>query len=120
MRIAIPMDERNTDTGLCPSFGRAPIFLLHDTKTGKDVFYTNPAADAPGGAGLKAAQFIVDQKADVLITVRCGENSAQVFRAVGIVVYKAANGTAKENLSAFAQGKLPHMTEFHAGFQGRA
>lgn len=117
MKIAIPMEESNTDTGLSPSFGRAPVFLLYDTKTGRTQFYTNPAVSAPDGAGVKAAQFIVARKADALICCRCGENTAQVFRAAGITVYKAADGSAKENLSAFAKGKLPHMIKFCAGRQ---
>ena len=36
----------------------------------------NPAAQAEGGAGLQAAQFLVDQQAEALITVRCGQNAA--------------------------------------------
>jgi len=118
MKIAIPMEENNANLRVCPSFGRAPVFLLHDTKTGKTESYTNPAADAPGGAGLKSAQYVVDRKADVLITVRCGENAAQVFRAAGISIYKASDGTAAENLAAFEKGALPQMTQFHAGFHG--
>lgn len=119
MKIAIPMNESNADMQVCPSFGRAPVFLLHDTKTGKTEFHANPAADAPGGAGLKSAQYVVDRKADVLITVRCGENAAQVFRAAGVSIYKASDKTAAENLAAFEKGSLPHMTEFHAGFHGK-
>jgi predicted Fe-Mo cluster-binding NifX family protein len=33
MKIAIPVDEQNLDSGVCPSFGRAPYFLFYNTDT---------------------------------------------------------------------------------------
>ena len=47
----------------------------------------NPAAEAQGGAGIQAAQFLVDQGADVLITVRCGQNAADIFGTAGMKIY---------------------------------
>ena len=73
MIIAIPVNENRDDTDICVSFGRAPFFLFHDTDTGKSELVSNSAAQAPGGAGIKAAQFVVDKGAKALITPRCGE-----------------------------------------------
>lgn len=116
MKIAIPMDENQQD--VCVSFGRAPFFLFHDDQTGQDELLENPAAQAQGGAGLKAAQFIVDQGASVLITVRCGENAAQVFQAAELQIFKAEGTSARDNLAAWKEGKLSALTHFHAGFHG--
>jgi predicted Fe-Mo cluster-binding NifX family protein len=33
MKIAIPVDNNSLDTSICISFGRAPHFLIYDTKT---------------------------------------------------------------------------------------
>ena len=116
MKIAIPMDENKTD--VCVSFARAPYFLFHDTETGTDDLKVNPAADAAGGAGVAAAQFVLDEKADTVITVRCGENAAKVFQAAKIAIYKSEGPNAKENLAAFSQEKLAPLTHFHAGYHG--
>ena len=116
MKIAIPLDENKTD--VCVSFGRAPYFLIKDTETGKTDIKENPAADAEGGAGIKAAQFVVDEEADVLITVRCGENAAEVFNAAEIAIYKSEGPNAEENIKAFQEEKLAKLTHFHAGFHG--
>ncbi len=118
MKIAIPVDENKE--AVCVSFGRAPYFLIHDTETKTSKIETNPAAEAEGGAGLKAAQFVVDTGADALITVRCGQNAADVFKAAGTKIYKALNTYADENLKAMAEGKLDELTSFHAGFHGRS
>lgn len=116
MKIAIPVDESKKD--VCVSFGRAPFFMLHDTQSGTTQYIANTAADAQSGAGLKAAQLIVDNKANVLLTVRCGQNAADVLVAANIQVYKTSGSTAEDNCRDFAEGKLPVMTQFHAGFHG--
>ncbi len=114
MKIAIPLDDTQKD--VCVSFGRAPYFLF--SENGKTEILENPAAEAQGGAGLQAAQFVVDQGATVLITVRCGQNAADVFRAADIKIYKSAGTSAAGNLAAFADKKLEELTHFHEGFQG--
>ena len=116
MKVAIPLDENKKD--VCVSFGRAPLFLLGDTETGESHILPNPAADAAGGAGLKASQFVVDQNADCLITVRCGENAAQVLKAAGVRICKSLEASAQDNLKALAEGRLEELTHFHAGFHG--
>lgn len=119
MKIAIPTDEKSMNSAVCVSFGRAPFFLFYDIDSKAEEYMANPAAEAQGGAGLKTAQLIVDSKAEALLTVRCGQNAADVLRAANIKVYKTVAATVAENLKAFAEGKLPLMTRFHAGFQGR-
>ena len=119
MRIAIPVDENTIETGVCPSLGRAPYFMIYDTDKGVATFSVNTAASASGGAGIKAGQFVVDQKAQVLLTPRCGQNAAEVITAAEIKMYKTIKGTAKENVAFFEKGELAAITEFHEGFHGR-
>lgn len=118
MKVMIPVDESREN--VCVSFGRAPYFLIHDTETGTSELAGNPAAEAQGGAGIKAAQFVADKGADALVTVRCGQNAADVFKAAGVAVYRAGGPSAAENLKALSEGKLSVLTSFHAGFHGKA
>lgn len=119
MKIAIPVDENTMETGVCPSFGRAPYFMIYDTDKSDAAFIVNTAATASGGAGIKAAQFVVDEKPEVLLTPRCGQNAAEVITAAGIKMYKTVAGTAKENVAFYEKGELVAMTEFHEGFHGK-
>lgn len=114
MKIAIPLDENRQD--VCIVLARAPYFLF--SEDGTESIVENPAAQAQGGAGIQAAQFLVDSHADALITVRCGQNAAEVFKAAGMTLYKADGKTAKENLTALREGKLAELTQFHGGFHG--
>ena len=86
MKIAIPLDENKTD--VCMVLARAPFFLFWED--GQQTIAENPAAQAQGGAGIQAAQFLVDSAADLLITPRCGQNAAEVFTAAGMKILKSA------------------------------
>lgn len=114
MKIAIPVDD--TKENVCVSFARAPYFLFEEN--GKFELIENEAAQAQGGAGLKAAQFLVDHNADVLITVRCGENAAKVLQMAEMEVYKSQGENAQEQVQMLKEGKLDKLTEFHAGYHG--
>lgn len=118
MKIVIPVDE-NRET-ICVAFGRTPYFLVQDTETDQKEYFENPAASAQGGAGIKAAQFVVDLAADALITVRLGENSAEVLKAAGMKIYKSGAVGVKANVEAMKKGILSELTAFHAGFHGKA
>lgn len=117
MKIAIPVDE-SKDT-VCAVFARTPYFAIYNTDNDSIEYKNNPASSANGGAGIKAAQFLVDSAADVLITVRLGENSANILKEADVKIYKSNAIGVKANLDAFKNGQLSELTQFHAGFQGK-
>lgn len=116
MKIAIPVDDKSSETSVSQSFGRAPYFLTYDTESKESLFIDNTAVASQGGAGIKAAQAIVDNQVSALLTPRCGENAAEVIKAADIKLYKTMSGSAKDNIDAFIDGKLSMLEEIHAGF----
>lgn len=119
MIIAIPTDENHSSSSVCVSFGRTPYFMFYNTETDTSEFLANPAAGETGGAGIKAAQFVVDHKANALITVRAGQNAADVLTGAGVEIWLAVNGPVEHNLGQLQEGKLTHLDHFHAGFHGK-
>lgn len=119
MRIAIPADGNNLETSVCASFGRAPYFMIYDTETKEATAVENHAAASAGGAGIKAAQIILDHKANALLTPRLGTNAADVLKSAQIDIYKTKAGSVKENIDAFIAGELGTLDEIHGGFHGR-
>ncbi len=119
MKIAVPTDDKMMEANVCISFGRAPYFLIYDTETKESVFLDNSAAASQGGAGIKAAQTIVDSKVKALLTPRCGENAAAVIHAANIKIFKTINNSINDNLQAFLDDRLPVLQEIHSGFHGR-
>jgi predicted Fe-Mo cluster-binding NifX family protein len=116
MKIAIPVEDKNMEAGICPSFGRTPFFLIYDTSSGEAVYMDNSAASNQGGAGIKAAQFVADQKAEALLTPRCGENAAAVLKASNIKIYRTISNSIRENIKAFNDKALAPLEEIHPGF----
>lgn len=114
MKIAVPLDENKQD--VCIVLARAPYFLFREE--GKNEVAENPAASSQGGAGIQAAQFLVDQGINAVITVRCGENAREVFQAADIKIYKSANKAAADDLAAMERGELQELTQFHGGYHG--
>ena len=116
MLIAFPVTDQSDTSTISPSFGRAPYFLLYDTNTKETHCYMNTAADATGGAGIAAAQSLVDMKTEVLITPRCGENAAQVLTRAGIRLYASQGVSVSDNLARYAKGELSELIDIHPGY----
>ncbi|MGI6642443.1 MAG: NifB/NifX family molybdenum-iron cluster-binding protein [Bacillota bacterium] len=107
MRIAVPIDEKDSKS-VSISFGRAQYFLIYDTETKESVILDNGVAtSASGGAGILAAQFLVDNRVSALITPRCGQNAANVLEAAGVKVYKTTGTSVNDNIDAFRTETLP-------------
>ncbi len=119
MIIAIPVDDQSSENKVCVSFGRAPYFLIYDTENGSKSIIHNSAASSQGGAGIKAAQTVVDSRAEAILTPRCGENAAEVINAAGIKIFKTISDSISENINAFKEGKLESLDNIHPGFHGR-
>jgi predicted Fe-Mo cluster-binding NifX family protein len=78
----------------------------------------NAAAANQGGAGVRAAQALADSKAEILIAYRCGDNAAKVLNAANIKIYKARDGSVRDNVTNFKEGKLSLLCDIHPGFHG--
>lgn len=118
MIIAIPVEDKTVESLVSGSFGRAPYFMFYDTDAKEATFSVNEAADNQGGAGIKAAQIIVDAGAVVLLAPRCGENASVVLQKAKVEVYQTVPGPARINLQEFENGALKPLSEIHPGFHG--
>lgn len=116
MKVAMPVNEKSIKSNVGESFGRAEYFLIYDLESKETEFVENTAMQSPGGAGIKAAQVVVDTKAGILITPRCGQNAADLIIGAGLKIYKSTDNTVEENIQAFEKGKLNLLDEIHSGF----
>lgn len=115
MKIGIPVEGNSMKTNISQSFGRTDYFLIYNTDTEKADFLDNSAANTQGGAGIKAAQRIVDAEVDILITPRCGENAADVLNMANIKIYKNIGNSIEENIQALKDNKLNLLQDIHPG-----
>ncbi len=106
MKIAISSMGDNLDAQVSSIFGRCPYLLLVDTESMDCRAHPNPAVGASGGAGIQAAQFVVEQGAEALLTGNVGPNAMGVLQAANVPVYPTWVGTARQAVDAFTQGQL--------------
>ncbi|MBN2558109.1 MAG: NifB/NifX family molybdenum-iron cluster-binding protein [Clostridia bacterium] len=118
MKIAFPVDTRSAGACIYKSFGRAPAFLVYDTQTQKSLFVDNSAASSQGGAGIKAAQLVLDQQTDAVIAPQCGQNAADVLLAAGVRIYLSEGCSVGDNIKAHTEGLLKELSDIHAGYHG--
>jgi predicted Fe-Mo cluster-binding NifX family protein len=124
MRIAVSAQGENLDAPASPVFGRCPTYVFVDTETMEFEAAPNPAMNQGGGAGIQAAQFVVEYGAEVVLTGNLGPNAFDVLQAAGIPGYLVPEGTVRQAVEAFKAGRVQPMgganVAAHAGMGGRA
>jgi len=106
MRIVVTANGAGLDAPASPVFGRCPSYIFVDTDTLEAETVDNPAMNAAGGAGIQAAQFVVEQGARAVVTGNVGPNAFNVFRSAGVPVFLGKEGTVRESVEAFKAGEL--------------
>ena len=107
MKIVITSRGEDLDAEVDPRFGRAQYFILFETDDDSfSVLDNKQNLNAPQGAGIQAAQHIIDAGAAGLITGNCGPKAFQVLSAAGIPVYLEGRGTVKETIETFKAGTM--------------
>lgn len=119
MKIVIPVNNDTDNPDIAESLGRAPFYMVYDTETKTSETIVNPAQDSPSGAGVKAAQTIVNTGAKILLTIRCGDRAFEVLDGAGVKLMEGFTGTAKENIDAYVDGKMSELDTIHAGHHGK-
>jgi len=113
MKIAVSSSGESLDSPVDPRFGRCPFFIIVELD-GKDIKDTravkNTAMMQGGGAGITAAELVGNQGADAIIAFNYGPRAFGVLSELGIEMYQGVQGTVKENIEQYVQGKLEKIS----------
>lgn len=118
MKFAISSNGRNKNDLMDTRFGRCSYFVIYDSETEKYSAIDNEAATAGGGAGIAAAQAIIDENIQVLITGNLGPNAYKLFNNSNIKVYSCDNKTIEEVITAYKNNELDLISEAGKAHQG--
>jgi predicted Fe-Mo cluster-binding NifX family protein len=122
MKVVVTANGMDLDAPVSPIFGRCPGYLLVDTETMDFEVVENPAIGASGGAGIQAAQFVIERGAQVILTGNVGPNAFGVLNAAGVPVCLLGGGTVREAIEAYKAGKLQPLgganVSAHSGMRG--
>jgi predicted Fe-Mo cluster-binding NifX family protein len=119
MKIVVSANGTDLDAPASPVFGRCPTYVFVDTDSMESESVENPAISAAGGAGIQAAQFVVERGAQAVVTGNMGPNAFNVFQSAGVPIYLFGGGTVRNAVEAFKSGKLQSVADAnvqaHAG-----
>ncbi len=113
MRICVATNKGGLDDQVSTVFGRCQKFTIVDVedKEIKNVeIEDNKSADAMGGAGIQAAQFIIDKKADAVIAGNYGPNAFPILQQAGVDAI-IAQGNVKEIVIKYVNGELSKIDQ---------
>lgn len=119
MKVIVTSEGKGLDSKVDQRFGRCGFFMLVDTDTMEYKVLDNIAASQGGGAGVKAAQIVIDNGAKAVLTGNCGPNSYEVLKSGGIDIIVGVSGTVREAIETFKEGKLnvegdgPNVSSHH-------
>ncbi|MCW3141659.1 MAG: DUF5320 family protein [Methanophagales archaeon] len=106
MKICVTATAGDLNAQVDPRFGRCQYFVFVDSDTMTFEAMPNEAIAAPGGAGIQAAQTVVNKGVDVLISGNIGPNAFQVLSTAGVKIATGAYGTVKEAVEMYKNGRL--------------
>jgi predicted Fe-Mo cluster-binding NifX family protein len=112
MKVAVTAQGPNLDSFVDPRFGRARYFLLIDTDTGQFTAHDNVQnLNAPQGAGIQAAQTVVQLGAEAVLTGNVGPKAFATLQAGQIAIHPGAMGTVRQALEEWRCGRIPPATK---------
>lgn len=110
MKIAVASQgSGGLDDVVSPVFGRCPVYTLVTTAeqeiTGAETI-TNPATDQPSGAGIQAAQQLINQGAEVVIAGNFGPHATEVLSQAGVTMIPAESVTVRQAVEKYLGGEI--------------
>ncbi len=108
MRVAITAAGAGLNAAFVPVFGRSPYFVIVDIDGGsiREVkSIPNPAAQAVRSAGIMAAQALIGEGVNAVISGSVGPNAHMVLSQAGIAMYTCGGATVRDAAEALAQNR---------------
>jgi predicted Fe-Mo cluster-binding NifX family protein len=107
MRVAITAAGPDLSSPVDQRFGRAHYLLVVDTPERTALAIDNLAGmNAAQGAGIQAAQSVIDNHATTLVTGHCGPKAFRALKAAGVDVYLTSEGTVADAIDRLEAGEL--------------
>lgn len=111
MKIGISSVGQSNTSLLDPRFGRCSFFAIYDTEDNSYRFIENKAQNAGGGAGIAAAQQMIDEDVEVILTGNMGPNAYNVIIGADIKLYRTGNVSLEKAVQQYKEAKLEPITE---------
>jgi predicted Fe-Mo cluster-binding NifX family protein len=119
MKIAVTATGDSSMAAVDLRFGRAAFFLIYDTEAQSFETITNSAIQSAHGAGVQAAQLMINRNISTVLTGRVGPNAYQILKAAGIDVRSTPLTTVADSVHKLFTEQLPPIEQAappHGGY----
>jgi len=108
MIVIVSSQDQYLESQKDDRFGRCPWFIQMDLETNLWKAFPNPGVGQSSGAGVSAAQFVVDQNAEAVISGDFGPHAVDAFRVANIpmFLFNKEIATVEQAIESFKQEKL--------------
>jgi predicted Fe-Mo cluster-binding NifX family protein len=102
MKIAVPSMGKNPESFVSNSFGRSPFIIIYNDETEKYNLFENIGFKLKDGSGLQAAEILIQNGTDVLLTKEIGRKTYSVLMKEHISINLLnLSGTVKSTLKKY-------------------
>jgi predicted Fe-Mo cluster-binding NifX family protein len=110
MKVILTTVAPNIESEVDPRFGRGAHLLVVDLDTMEWQAHPNPGASASGGAGIQAAQFVTEHKAEAVISGDFGPHAFEALKAADVRMYLFGDSrTVQDVIARFKSGQLKQI-----------
>lgn len=109
MKIGISANGKNKEDLLEIHFGRCEYFQVYDLESNTSKVVENKGILASGGAGIAAANQMIDEGIDVIISGSLGPNAFKLISKAGIKSYKCDEIPIKDVLIKYSNNDLEEI-----------
>ena len=89
--------------------------MIVDTETMHSEVVPNESGNMAHGAGIQAAQTVVGQGVQVVLTGNIGPNAYQALSAAGTKIVTGVTGTVREAIISFKNGRFKETSSPSVG-----
>lgn len=119
--ILTTSDSNGLNAKVDKQFGRATFFALLETDNLEISFLDNSAVNSSSGAGVMAAQQVVDENPVAVIAGNFGPKAFSVLKTAAIKMYSYSGGTVRDAVELYQDDSLEELLDStngtHAGLK---
>lgn len=106
MKIVLSSQGNTSKDLVDVRFGRCQYFVVYDLEKKDYQFIENKGSDSNQGAGISAAQIVLDLKPVALLTERLGPKAFQVLDRSDVKLYKCHGMTIEDAVMRYQNNAL--------------
>jgi predicted Fe-Mo cluster-binding NifX family protein len=105
-KVAVPSEGSTIDSVMSKYFGKAPCYIVYDTK--KKGYWTvqNPFYNKKHARGLRVSAMLVNKGVGTTVSPNIGPEPARYFNNNNVKMYIGASGTVRDAINQYLSGKL--------------